>query len=105
MSNCETEEIVDRILEQKDDDSGLQELAQQICSIIFDVRSQSIFSTNTNDHPKVVPDEKKEKVKSLMQQFRAKLGPLFEEKVQLTDDDLYSQIIMPLITRLIDQSA
>lgn len=95
-------QIVETILESSEG-RKLRNTARLITDIIFKVRSSQVFSeifdeVGTNESTKQV-------LYRLMADFRLQAESLMGREVKGSDDDLYSQVILPVITHLIDSSA
>ncbi len=81
----------------------VREIAHKIADVVFDVRKKTIFS-KISEGDETDPAIQRQLL-GLLANFRAKVGALTDLEIPKKDDDLYRQIILPLVIRLIDRSA
>lgn len=77
--------------------------AHEITDIIYDVRSNRVF-TELFEGEKT-DQTTKETLRSLLKKLRTQVAQLLNKNMPDSDDDLYREIILPLVTRQIDRSA
>lgn len=97
----DTDQIIATILKFPEN-KGLRDVACQITHIVFDVRRGHLFP-EFSDEEKI--EEASRPFYTLLESFRNQIRDLTKKDVQLSDDELYSQIVLPIVTRLIDRSA
>lgn len=82
---------------------GVRTIARKITDIIFDVRKNHVFSGVFKGEG--IDEAAKETLRLLLENFRIQASVLMNKNVTQPDDDLYNQIIFPLVTRQINGSA
>lgn len=101
MSDAEkgSSHIVDTILDHPQGEA-IRETAREIADIVYEVRARKVFS-EIFENSRV----NRQVLRSLLSKFREQADKLLNESITKSDDDLYAEIILPLITRQIDRSA
>ena len=82
---------------------ALRNVAHLITDIVFDVRKNQVFS-DVFEREGIDPSAK-QTLRRLMGDFRAQAEALTGQDLHISDDELYREVVLPIVTRLIDESA
>lgn len=94
--------IVETILSHPQGEE-VREIAHKIADVVFDTRKKILF-TKVSEDAETDPAIQKQLLE-LLADFRTKAEALTELDIPKKNDDLYRQIVLPLMIRLIDKSA
>ncbi len=78
-------------------------VAHRITDLIFEAKSKPLFSTESQIQKLDASNQKD--LLQLIQDFRTQARALTGLEIPDQNDELYAQIVLPLVTRLIDKSA
>ena len=97
------EYIVEKLLSSSEA-RETRKIAHEISSIVFSIRTKDLFSEIFEDQ--TFDKNTVDALRSLLNDFRDKVRTIIPNKqIPESDDDLYSQVILPLVLRQIDHSA
>ena len=102
-SSTEKSGLIVEEISQRPQAKELRDIAGEITKAVFEIRGDNIFF----DSSEVDSSEssEKDKVHSLLEDFRSKTFSIIDQDIKMTDDDLYSEIVLPIVILLIDRSA
>jgi len=80
----------------------LRNMAGEITNIVFQTRSRNVFLRDIDLQG--FEEKEKERIKNLLKDFRIQIADVIGQNIKMTDDDLYSKIIYPLVMTLLNRA-
>lgn len=80
----------------------LRNTAGEITDIVFQARGKSVFFDDTDSQDS--KDTEKEKIANLLMDFRKQILTVTGQDIEMTNIDLYTKIIYPLVMALADRA-